>query len=364
MDLLVRPNKDEIINYNVGTITLKKDIEYIANYHWVKHLNCYKTDIRNDNYNINIDLNNKSLLISRSMGLGDILFLSPIIKKIKDIYPTCKLGFATVSIQHELLKYIPGIEEYLDYPIEYKKYQEYDYHFSVSGLIENEKVDKNSNIYLEYFKHVGIENPDPEEFRPILKVPSNIPEYHPDKYDLPIIGIHPFSGDNMRRLNLKNIILLCNMLIKEEYDVLLFSNKNEYTQYNKMFPTAVNWSIKSAEKPILNTIIDLKSCKTVLCSDSFITHLCQAIGINCISIYGPFSPECRISSYKNITIIDTNPDCRCFKHQLNKCPKGFTTSPCLNFDNDFIIKLINDQSVNLDELKINSVTINHYNMGK
>jgi ADP-heptose:LPS heptosyltransferase len=356
MDLKIKPIQDEVLNYIIGTTTLKKDTEYIANYHWVKHINCKKEQITVPNYNISIDATDKTILVSRAIGLGDILFLTPVLKHIKMKYPTCKIGFATANSQHELLKYISEIDEIIDYPIEYEIYKNYDFHFSVSGVIENSKGNIN-NIYHEYMKHLGVEDINIKDLIPSI---TNI-----DKLDIlsdsNIIGIHPFSGDNMRQLSLVSVSFLCNKLINAGFKIILFSNINEYDMYNSAFPQNIEWSIKS-QNSFKNTIENLYKCKIVLCSDSIITHLCQAIGVKTISIYGPFSPESRISTYKNIIILDTNPDCRCFKHQLDKCPKGIYPSPCLNFDHDIIIDIIkHDNEFINPEYIIFDPEINKYN---
>jgi len=360
MDLKFKPVKDEVLNYRIGSTILKKDVEYIGNFHWVNHLNCPKEQVNFLNYDISMDANDKSILISRSIGLGDLLFLTPVMKAIKNIYPTCRIDFATANCQHELLKYIPEIDTIFDYPIEFEIYKKYDYHFSVSGIIENSKVDNQSNIYLEYLKHLGIKNPSIEDCIPYLTIPE-LPKYNPQPEDLPIIGIHPFSGDNMRQLNLISIGFLCNKLINLGYDIIIFSNKLEFETYNKTFPQEITWSISyNQTTPILETISQLRKCKAVICGDSFITHLCQAIDVNCISIYGPFTPNCRVGGYKNITVIDTNPECRCFKHQLDKCPKNIIPSPCLNFDHQIIIDIIENKNIN-DSVEILTPEITKYN---
>lgn len=374
MDQKFKPVKDEILDYKIGSRKLEKGKEYIANYHWIKHLDCPKEPINVSNYDISIDATDKSILITRAIGLGDILFLTPVLKMIKHVYPTCKIGFATASSQHGLLHFIKEIDEIIDYPIEGDIYNKYDFHFSVSGIVENSEIDKHSNIYYEYLKHLGIKNPDIEDLVPHLsplEFPDSI-DYSPSPEDRPIIGIHPFSGDNMRQLSLVSISFLCSKLIKFGYDILMFSNKIEYDRYHKMFAEDINWSISTnirkdrtiSQKDIfINTINNLKMCKHVICGDSFITHLCQAIGVHCISIYGPFSPNCRVKGYKNITIIDTNPDCRCFKHQIDKCPKDFSPSPCLNIDHDLILDIIEDREIFLDNIGIQTVKVNKYNWG-
>jgi ADP-heptose:LPS heptosyltransferase len=203
--------------------------------------------------------------------------------------------------------------------------------------------------------HLGVKDINELDLIPSLKF-----NFSSNKNDSNIIGIHPFSGDSMRQLNLHNTANLCTDLINLGYEISIFSNKYEYDKFYKLFPNKVNW-VSKIENSVINTINELNRCKDIICGDSFITHLCQALNIKCIAIYGPFSPSCRVSTYSNITVIDTNPDCRCFKHQLNKCPKGMIPSPCINIDNNILIKLIENQEYIMDNINVSDPIVNKYN---
>jgi ADP-heptose:LPS heptosyltransferase len=172
--------------------------------------------------------------------------------------------------------------------------------------------------------------------------------------------MHPFAVDPMRQLNLYTVSQIAEELLRLGYNVILFSDEFERTQYSHLFDSKVKWAIDNPINDICSTAKLLASCKIVLSSDSLITHLSQAVGTKCICIYGPFSSESRVGGYKNITIIDNNPDCRCSRHQLGQCPKGFKISPCLSIDPKTIIELIIDGETNL-EMNSTDPEIHEYN---
>ena len=62
--------------------------------------------------------------------------------------------------------------------------------------------------------------------------------------------------------------------------------------------------------------------------------------------------------------MDSNPECRCMKHQLGRCPKGVQSPPCLAFDSDTILNIIefDDPQVVTDlSTVILETTVQEYN---
>jgi len=364
MNIIFKPNNNIPIKINENEFIFKKDKQYLVNYYFIESILQFGNVISFDQkqYNINIDLSNKSVLFVRSFGLGDILFLTPVLKIIKEKYPNCKIGFATVKYQHELLSMIKEVDEIIEYPIDLDIIKNYVFHFFVSGLVENKlSENQDENIYKIYLKHLGLKDEEITEdlLRPYL-TNLKIPEVD---HNTNIIGIHPFSGNPVRQLNLNLVSLLCKKLIDKNYKINLFSNTIEYNEYKYIFDdNRIKWVIENGNY-FSNTITNLLKCKTVISTDSFITHLCQVLNVNCICIYGPFPAISRVSGYKNITIIDSNPDCRCYLHSKTKCLKKRTSSPCLNIDTDLLVKIIEnkDDDYEFDKIKIYDPIISKFN---
>jgi ADP-heptose:LPS heptosyltransferase len=313
---------------------------------WSEKLPCERRPADVNQYNINTVLDKDSILFIRAMGMGDMLFMSPLLSILKQKYPSCKIGFAAVKAQHHMLEAIPNIDEIVEYPIEKEKFNEYKHHFTVSGLVEGNPENQNKNVYQIFLEHLGI-SPDiltPDWFRPVIKESILTP---PVKVDDKLIGLHPFAVDPMRQLNLYTVSHIAEQLITMGYNVVLFSDEFEKKQYTHLFDPKIKWAIDSVNN-IHSTARLLASCKVVLSSDSLITHLSQAVGTKCICVYGPFPSESRVSGYKNVTVIDNNPDCRCSRHQLGQCPKGFKISPCLSIDPKTIIDLITEGETSLE----------------
>ena len=338
MLLDIKVKEDCPLDYQMGKIILKKDKVYVIQDKWSENLPCERRPCEMNQYKISTSLDKESILFIRAMGMGDMLFMSPLLSIIKQKYPTCKIGFASVKAQHHMLEIIPNIDEIIEYPIDKEIFNQYKYQFTVSGLIEGNNKNQERNVYEVFLEHLGISNDilGPEWFRPLIKEHILEPLI---KTKEKLIGIHPFAVDPMRQLNLYTISYIAEDLVREGYDVIIFSDVQEKENYQHLFDSQIKWAIDSIDN-MHSTARLLASCKLVLSSDSLITHLSQAVGTECICVYGPFASKSRVSGYTNITIIDNNPDCRCSIHQMGRCPKGFKISPCLSLDPQTILDLI------------------------
>jgi len=328
---IIKPNDKYHCDYGQGSRLLEPEHEYIINSNWAKELGLNSTPIVVDNYKLDIDLSNKRLLFIRAIGGGDLLFLSPMIQVIKDKYPSCKIGFTCIKEQHGILELIPGIDEIIQYPITRTEFDNFDHYFQVAQTIEGNRENQHRNVYEVYAETLGLLNPGPEQFRPTIK-----DCFSSSTKDDTLIGIHPFANDPIRKLNPSIIKGLCNSLHKSGYTPIIIGTEAE--KKNHLLLNMFDWSC-DRYRDYVDLCKLIYKCKSVIVTDSMIMHLAQAIGTPTVSIHGPFSAECRVKYYQNISVIDSNPECRCFMHQYGKCRRGFPEPICLRFNIDTVVNL-------------------------
>ena len=58
-----------------------------------------------------MDLNGKKILISSCGGLGDLIMFTPALRRLKELYPSCRLTFMTNAKYREVLSGIPYIDK-------------------------------------------------------------------------------------------------------------------------------------------------------------------------------------------------------------------------------------------------------------
>lgn len=353
--LEITPDQDYVLNIaGESQFHLNQNQTYIMHESWINNITCKQKIAVLKQYQSSIDANNKRILFIRGMGMGDFLFLSPLIQFIKDRNPNAIIDFAAAKYQHTMLKLIPNINQIIELPILKKDFDNYDYHFTVTDIIETNST--NANVYDQYFNALGESNVDNSYKRPVIK---NIKLNSQDKN----IGIHPFANNPIRSMEMHLIKYLIDKLILEGYTPIVFSSNQEMELALPILnQKQIEWVINIGID-METTAIVLATCSKVIAVDSVIVHLAQAMNIPTIAIYGPFPAETRVKYYTNISIIDSHPDCRCFSHNTQRCSKSMQGDAiCLHIDPDLILKIIKNEDVSI--LTLLEPTIHRYNIAK
>lgn len=295
-------------------------------------------------YSIEKNLNGKKLLIQRTSGFGDILFISPLIKEIRKRYPQVKvIDFACERHYKEILTIIPGIDNHIDVPIKEATLKEYDYHLSFMQLLENgEETD--INVYKTYFNNIGVVDPRYEMLMPNVDPELPIIANKHKK----VVGIQPFAAIPIRDLHTEFITNIIQELAKMQFHVVLLVERSE--QRLATLSNLVNYPVSYLFDylPENSTIVDaasfVKGLDWVVSCDSVFAHLAPALGVNTVSVYGPFAANSRTKYYSNSWSVDTNPGCRCRLHTVGACLEYGYPSPCMNVDSNYVTNIIKENS--------------------
>lgn len=296
-------------------------------------------------FDMSKDLNNKKLLVVRTAGIGDMVFLSPIFNYIKTKYPTAQIGMACAHNYNPILRLIPNIDKILPMPVPVDSLDKYDYHLSFMYSIESETGTENDeNCYDLLFKAIAIDpsSVSKEYKKPHLKSisPAKIPYNN-------LVGIQPFAGVAIRDMPKTLVVDLVKELNKRGKTVFIIADPNEHklidlanllSGLNVVFPNAFENT-----KDIYEVCKIIKNCEWIITPDSSFAHIGPGLGVKTISIYGPFSAASRTLHYNNSWSIDTQPSCRCRAHTLGQCPRGKYPSPCMDIDKSYILDIILEQ---------------------
>jgi len=106
------------------------------------------------------DMDNKTLLVFRTGGIGDLLFIQPNLLYLKEKYPTCKIKFACGPQYQSMVETWDCVDEVLDLPFEFKQLVQADYHALFEGVIERCKLSENVNAYNLFTEWLGLNLPD------------------------------------------------------------------------------------------------------------------------------------------------------------------------------------------------------------
>ena len=301
------------------------------------------------------DLNNKSLLILRAGGMGDVIFVTPFVKKLKEKYSNLSITLATDYVFTKSFE--PSFDKVISFDNLTKNiFDSYDYKITLENMVENNPEAETMNIY--------------DLHESIFKVKLD-DIVHPD------LAVDPstvyFLSKRLNKANFNIVLQLSASVIKRSIPSSVL--KEFIVKYS--YPNTVFWigdSIKNIdmvdtfiklckrEKPslrmvnfpkiggsLLHLASLIKESDLVIGADSNYVHIAAAFNVPSVGIYGPFPSDYRIGRYDKAIGIDAISSCEygrdikkgdkiiahsCFEHGDGRCQLATVTgsvfSPCLS----------------------------------
>lgn len=313
------------------------------------------------------DLTDKKILIWRNGGIGDIIFIQPLMRYLKMRYPTCKIYFACAPAYFDFLKtWGDLIDELLAAPFILDILEETDYHVTFEGVIERCKEAEDINAYKLFSKRMGLNLPE-SILRPILKTTGEANE-NTSRYlsqnriaEKDFICLQLRSSSPVRTPPLDVWSRFITPLVEKGHKIIICDSPDVAEQIDQMVDVIVkdknlhnqiyNFSHKS--KSLNDAISLINKSKMVIAPDSSFVHIAGGLNIPVVGIYAPFDAELRMSTYGTHLWIqpekDDNRICsyggrRCFLHGT-KCPVNINlASPCF-YNIDFELANIKIQNL-------------------
>lgn len=253
----------------------------------------------------------KKICIWRSGGgLGDILFLTPVIKELYSSGYEVDVGIdRTVKndVYYKIIKNNPYISNIIDYrDINRSKY--------------NKCVDLSNVAYA--YEMAGFELTRPEIFGKYcgVEIESNKPELFIDRIEKQnVISLHFEGAEERRSLNKKIRLKIISFILQKTNSKIILLNNMKEINSNRVS------QIEGID--IIEAIKKVSQSKLFIGVDSAWLHICAALNIETISIFGSTKPNMRVKDYNNNISIFSNCNCRgCFYKECNedyKCMKMF-----------------------------------------
>lgn len=293
------------------------------------------------------DLNNKTLLVSRTGGIGDLLFIQPNLRYLKQKYPTCKIIFSCGPQYQSMVATWDCIDEIIDLPFSSTYLISADYHAFFEGVIERCKLAEKVNAYHLFSKWLNLNLPSEQlvpkqEAKPELveECKKWLEEQGLEEKQFLVVQIRASSPIRTPSLKLWKKVL--NVVTEYGYKIVITDTPR--------VSSVIDSLIKSLDKPdhVFNfaSVSQSLDYSIALCSlsmggfstDSALIHIMASLDLPAVGIYGPFPGHIRLSTYPKAVWIDVEKECApCFLHGHKPCPKAGSqkASPCyenLNID--------------------------------
>ena len=297
-----------------------------------------------------------TVLVIRLSSLGDILLTTPLIRSLKDQYPSIQIDFLLKEQYKDTLQFNPYLsniyilnENYDELATIISK-NKYDLIIDLQNNFRSHKLTRKTWSKKVRFKKHDFKKMLLVKFK--INVLKDLPQI-PVRYSNTIrgfnlddkgldvfipenkvtnltegnnyIGLAPGSRHFTKMWPGYYYIYLCKMLTVNDFNVVLFGGKNDKNVCNEiseLFPKAINLC---NDDDILQTVTDMKRCRAIICNDSGLMHTACAAGVPVVSFFGSTVKEFGFTPYKskNLILENNSLSCRPCSHiGRDKCPKS------------------------------------------
>jgi len=310
------------------------------------------------------ELNNKRLLVLRTGGIGDLLFIQPNLRYLKQKYPSCKIIFATGLQYHSMVEtWTDCIDVLTTLPFNESDFISCQYHLTFEGVIERTREAHTTNAYELFSKWMGL-NLDKNLLRPVQEpndiVYSEVRQILKNNFKLDINKNNKLCAIQLRASSPIRTphpgqlwVPIINFLISQNYKIIITDNPAMHSQIENIINTFFKehrdkiFNFTKHSQSISYSIALAKIVDMVVGIDSSLLHIAESVGTKNFGIYGPFPGSIRLSTYKYNDWIDCTASCApCFTHGHRPCIYGGNNggcSPCYQHINmsEFITKFKN-----------------------
>lgn len=297
-------------------------------------------------------LEDKTLLVFRTGGIGDLLFIQPNLRYLKEKYPSCTINFACGPQYQAMVDNWDCVDNVIDLPFPLKWLINADYHALFEGVIERCKESHSTNAYNLFTRWMGLDLPDnlliPQQEPKELKLMECMDILDDWKIlNDPFILMQIRASSPIRTPRPEFWIKLIDELTNTGLNILLTDNPRQSDHIDKFISELKNkdkvFNFCQHSKTLDYTIALTKLSSLTVATDSALNHIAASLNIPCYGIYGPFPGFIRLKTYPKAKWIDAEKDCTpCFLHGMSGCPQAGkdSFSPC--YDNLDIKKIVSE----------------------
>jgi ADP-heptose:LPS heptosyltransferase len=239
------------------------------------------------------------------------MFIQPIVKYLRNRYPTCKIVLATAPSRIPLLADWPKglLDGVLTVPFSKEFLESSNYHLTFEGSIE--RCDESSKMnYFDIFKKVAHVKFDLKDFYPEL-IPNEFAIDTLKDVSIPenMVMVHMKSSTSLKNLELSKWKIIIDKLVELGYNVGIIDSRDKYAIYEHFIQTSnfdrnkvMNLSCYSLTVNYGIALLD--KCVGLIGIDSSFTHFAAALEKPLVGIYGAFPGHLTTKHYKYAASVD------------------------------------------------------------
>lgn len=301
-------------------------------------------------------------LLIRDAGIGDLLLLEPIIRKLGEKRDIDILTmFPDVYTNHPAIKKVIGTNNKNDISlVNFEEYQMWEDLRNYSETCSNRNKKHRTDIYNEKFK-LELNDSEKEPKIYLNKEENNILK---KKKDYKYIGIQCDASHSYRRyFKCKELI---EFLLKQDENIkiVILGDKKKIDYKHK---NVIDYQGKTNIRQAINII---KELDYMIAVDSGLMHVALTFHIPTVCIFSIITPDYRLKYYRGqYRVIWKGKDCKgCGDWHMSECKFGDIKKdasfipPCMNFSPELIWKNLCEMNENKEKQLIYSEKIKKVNI--
>ena len=281
-------------------------------------------------------LDNKKILIFRTGGVGDLVFLNPVLTYLKKKYPTCFIRVASSCGQN--LENSPAVNELYGMPFDAQLLKDSDYARHFQGIIEGgSEASKKNHAVDMFFSYFGIDSTHipAEEKRPKMFYTQAEMDWMNKtckdmgiKNDDYVIGIQMETSSPLRNYPKEKLKACVDILVREPNIKIVMIGSGQHDILAQWYKGGNPNIIEATKFSVRESMVLAVRYNLIMAPDSFMVQIAGALDKPLVGLYGPFPSEVRMKYFKNAIGLDPDVACSpCYKHDFRACIRGFP-SPC------------------------------------
>lgn len=275
-----------------------------------------------------VDLNTfvgKNVLFVRQGGIGDLLFITPIVRRLKEIVPDIHIDVATSEVLKCLLTKNPHINTVLTLKEAKVQKSIYDHIFNFTGGIAANSAARDLHCVDALCSWVGLDLEIKDKTLDLVPIQGQLVEARKLLQPLlqkpgRLIGLGTMASAQIRTWpTTYTRDLIQTIMDQTDAKVLLIGKTREPKSFDGFPLDRVASVINSTT--LAKTVGLISRLDGFVGTDSGLLHIAQALRKPLVGLFGPFNSEIRMNSeFESSISVDADCPCRpCYSHDSSLC---------------------------------------------
>lgn len=226
-------------------------------------------------------------LIVRSGAIGDLLLLSPALAAFRAKNPETRIALSCFPMHHEV---VCDLEvEVVEYPFPLSRAQEFSQVLSLENLMEMNHEEHATDIFAKAL------NVTVADYKPVFilsDLEQLIAQGAFPKNSRIRVGVQPKASVANRDYPIDQWLqVMGNLVKKQNCEIFLFGHPGQVPPIKDHYLT----DLTTQERSFRQMAAILSTCDVFCGVDSALLHLCHALDVPAVGLYGPFDPKTRVS---------------------------------------------------------------------